>query len=121
MGFDADLAGNLQFMDGSPFVFNNAENNVGGVKFASEQPNMLLTKSDGLNLICASDTYFNPLDQRCTRYPYTKHGISIVYYVENNVQHGHNMILETIIRSPMFLPGDFYQPQTRLQWSVDNA
>lgn len=105
-------------MDGSPFVYNSAENNVGGVKFATVQPRMLLGQSDNQNLICASDTYFSPMEQKCTRYPFTKEGVSMVYYVINNVQHGHNMILETIIRSPMFLP-DKFQPETLVKWSVD--
>lgn len=86
---DADLAGNLKFMDGNPYIFNSADtSNAGGIEFANIEPNMLLSKSDKKNLICASDTYFDPIAQSCTRYPYTK-PVSIVYMVTNNVQHGH--------------------------------
>ena len=76
-----------------------------------------MDKPDIGNLICASDTYFDPEAEMCTRYPYSEKGISIVYLVNNNVQHGHNMILQTIAYSSMFLPGN-YQPKSRLQWSI---
>jgi len=76
-------------MDGNPYIFNSADtSNAGGIEFANIEPNMLLSKSDKKNLICASDTYFDPIAQSCTRYPYTK-PVSIVYMVTNNVQHGH--------------------------------
>lgn len=49
---------------------------------------MKLEPTDLSNIICATDTYFNPEIQKCTRYPYTEDP-SIVYMVVNNVQHGH--------------------------------
>ena len=58
---DADLAGNLKFMDGNPYIFNSASSNAGGIEFANIEPNMVLAKSDNKNLICASDTYFDAI------------------------------------------------------------
>lgn len=113
---DENLAGNLKFMDGNPYIFNSAGSNTGGIEFANIEPNMILSKSDKTNLICASDTYFDQNAQSCTRYPYTD-SVSIIYMVTNNVQYGHNMILKSIVKSPMFLPGK-YQPDTRFQWSM---
>ena len=104
-------------MDGNPYIFNSADQNLFGNEFANIEPKMLMDKPDLKNLICASDTYFDPEVRKCTRYPYSEKGISIVYFVNNNVQHGHNMILQTIAYSSMFLPGN-YQPKSRLQWSI---
>jgi len=54
------LAGNLQFMDGSPYIKNAADNNISGLQFANIEPGMQLIASDGQNIICATDTYFDP-------------------------------------------------------------
>ena len=66
---------------------------------------MQLLQADDTNIICATDTYYDFDSQSCTRYPYTSEP-TIVYRVSNNVQHGHQMILEKISKSTMFLPGD---------------
>jgi hypothetical protein len=87
------LAGNMKFMDGSPYIKNSATINLSGMQFASFEPNMQLLPSDGTNIICGTDTYFDPVIQECTRFPYTS-DVSIVYLVDNNVQNGHRMILE---------------------------
>ena len=47
-------------MDGNPYIFNSAESNVEGIEFATIESRMILGKSDLTNLICASDTYFDP-------------------------------------------------------------
>ena len=62
-------------MDGNPYIFNSADSNVEGIEFATIEPRMILAQSDLTNLICASDTYFDPFEQKCTRYPYTKDGV----------------------------------------------
>jgi len=83
-----DLEGNLKFMDGNRDVYNTADTNTSGPKYPKNEPNMQLLATDTSNIICATDTYFNPGVRECTRYPYTEQP-SIVYLVENNVQHGH--------------------------------
>lgn len=90
-----DLEGNLKFMDGNPYVKNAAISNENGVQFANIEPDMQLIDANETNLICATDTYFDFDRQTCTRYPYTSEP-SLVYLVSNNVQHGHQMILEKI-------------------------
>ena len=75
-------------MDGNPYVINNAEIVSGGIQFANIEPNMILEARDGSNIICATDTYFDPSKQKCTRFPYSE-DISLVYTVVNNVQNGH--------------------------------
>ena len=97
-----DLAGNLKFIDGNPFVKNTADTNINGIQFANIEPDMQLIPSDKQNIVCAVDTYFDPEKQLCTRYPYSK-DVSILYMVVNNVQHGHQMILQQMARSSMFL------------------
>jgi len=57
------LAGNLKFMDGNPYIKNSAEINISGVQFASLEPDMQLLPSDGKNIICGTDTYFDPAIQ----------------------------------------------------------
>ena len=115
-----NLAGNLKFMDGSPYIKNSAENNVNGVKFAAIESTMKLKPSDGKNIICATDTYFEPKNQVCTRYPF-RNNVEIIYYVENDVQNGHKMILEQIGTTESFLPGKVWQPQLRTVWDFNNA
>lgn len=56
-----DLACNLKFMDGNPNIYNNALLNKPGLKFAVIEPSMELRATDGQNLICATDTYFDPI------------------------------------------------------------
>ena len=107
-------------MDGSPYIKNSAENNVNGVKFAAIESTMKLKPSDGKNIICATDTYFEPKYQVCTRYPF-RNNVEIIYYVENDVQNGHKMILEQIGTTESFLPGKVWQPQLRTVWDFNNA
>ena len=90
-----DLSGNLKFMDGNPYVINNAEIVTGGTQFANIEPDMKLLARDPTNVICATDTYFDPSVQRCTRFPYSS-DLSLVYTVVNNVQNGHQMVLSII-------------------------
>ena len=45
---------------------------------------MQLLPTDPLNIICSVDTYFNPENQKCTRFPYTADP-SMVYMVTNNI------------------------------------
>lgn len=47
--------------------------------------------------------------------------VNIAYYVTNNVQHGHQMIVKSLVQSQQFLPGAKWQPAVRSQWSVENA
>lgn len=54
-----DLAGNLKFMDGNPDIYNSADLTT----FPVIEPGMQLIESDGKNIICATDTYFNPKTQ----------------------------------------------------------
>lgn len=49
-------------MDGNPYIFNSADSNVEGIEFATIESRMILGKSDLTNLICASDTYFDPFE-----------------------------------------------------------
>jgi hypothetical protein len=86
----------LKFMDGNRDVYNTADTNVSGPRYPKNEPSMQLLKTDLTNIICATDTYFDPAVRQCTRYPYTKPP-SIVYLVENNVQHGHQMIVKNIV------------------------
>lgn len=79
-----DLAGNLKFMDGNPNIYNNALINRRGLKFAVLEPQMELRETDGQNLICATDTYFNPVDQMCSRNPYSSDA-TIAYTVANSI------------------------------------
>ena len=114
-----DLEGNLKFMDGSQDVYNSAESNTNGPVYPKNEAAMKLLPTDLSNIICAPDTYFNPENQKCTRYPFTKDP-SIVYMVVNNVQHGHKMIIERLFQSDMTLPGEKFQPKTKTKWSVAN-
>lgn len=75
-------------MDGNPDIYNSADLTT----FPVIEPGMQLIESDGKNIVCATDTYFNPTIQKCSRYPYPG-DISIVYMVTNNVQYGHQMIV----------------------------
>ena len=81
---------------------------------------MQLLPTDNKNTICATDTYFDYAIQKCSRYPYTGE-VSIIYTVVNNVQHGHQMIVEYSYLSNMFLPGEAYQPQIKAKWSMIGA
>ena len=67
------LEGSIKFMDGSPKVYNRA---VTGQELQLEivDHDMVNILSDKQNLICASDTYFNPDNQRCSRYPFSGGG-----------------------------------------------
>ena len=70
----ADLAGSLKFMNGSPFIFNEADSSSSSsLQFANFEKDLTLIKSSGepnplkpdlvlydTNIICASDTYFSP-------------------------------------------------------------
>jgi len=71
-------------MDGTPYIKNSAENNVNGVQFAGTEPTMVLEQSDGKNIICSTDTYFELKEQVCKRFPYLQN-VEIIYYVENDV------------------------------------
>ena len=102
-----DLAGNLKFMDGNPYIFNTADLGVSGLQFANIEPGMQLLPTDNKNTICATDTYFDYAIQKCSRYPYAGE-VSIIYTVVNNVQHGHQMLVEYLYLSNMFLPGLAY-------------
>ena len=44
--YDVDLAGNLKFMDGNPFIFNSAIKNNFGNEYANIEPKMLMDKPD---------------------------------------------------------------------------
>lgn len=55
-----DLEGNLKFMDGSSDVYNSADIDTSGPKYPKNEPGMQLLPTDTNNIICATDTYFNP-------------------------------------------------------------
>ena len=99
-------------MDGSFDVYNDATINQSGPRYPKKEPTMQLLPTDPYNLICPVDTYFNSELQKCTRFPYTKDP-SMVYMVTNNIQHGHQMVLERRLQSTMKLPGPKFQPATK--------
>ena len=43
---DADLAGNLKFMNGNPQIFNSADTDVDGKEFSTIEPRMILAATD---------------------------------------------------------------------------
>ena len=55
-----DLQGNIKFMDGSFDVYNEADTNTNGPRYPKNEPTMELLETDLSNIICATDTYFNP-------------------------------------------------------------
>ena len=83
------------------------------------EPGMDLVESDGKNIVCASDTYFNPFSQECTRSPFPD-DVSIVYLVTNDPQHGHQMVITSSAKSAMFLQGERFQPKVRTEWDLPN-
>ena len=42
-------------------------------------------KSDGDNIVCASDMYFNAKKKKCTTFPFASNSMPIVYRVVNSV------------------------------------
>ena len=55
-----NLEANIKFMDGSFDVYDAAETNAGGPRYPKNEPKMKLLTTDLSNIICATDTYFNP-------------------------------------------------------------
>ena len=82
---------------------------------------MELIKSDGQNLICAPNTFFNSEKQTCTGYPYSSNVSMVTATVSDAESGGYRMRLDRVSESPVSLPGRSFQPPTDLKWSVDDA
>ena len=79
-----DLEVNLKLMDGSPMVPNYSS-----VRYRSQLDHALATgatfvESDGDNLVCSEEMFFNFEEKKCTGFPFTT-DIPIVYRVVNSV------------------------------------
>lgn len=64
---DENLQVNFRFMDGNTWVINQAGSDLNSFATTNQ---MKLIKSDDKNVICSGDTFFNPKNQECTRYPF---------------------------------------------------
>ena len=110
-----DLHVNLKLLDGNPMALNFAS--TSGKTAMSTGVTYVM--SDGDNLVCSADMFFDSVEKKCTGFPY-RTDIPIVYRVVNSVQHGHQMILSRdFAYSPMALPGS-YQPRLSSWWQVND-
>ena len=82
--------------------------------------NTLLINKDEENTVCAENAYFDVKNRGCTGFPFER-DLPVVYSVVNNVQHGHQMILQHFSQSQMTLQGPDYEPQILSYWLSDDA
>ena len=117
--FSEDLQVNLKLMDGSPVVVNYAITGDRNSLQRAKANKVKFVPSDGGNLVCAGDMFFDAAGKGCTPFPYTSN-VPIIYRVVNSVQHGHQMILQKDFgHSIRALPGE-YQPQLNTFWFIQD-
>jgi hypothetical protein len=108
---------NLKLMDGSPTVINYAPTSSYSDLDTAVAEKVTFVASDGDNVVCAANMYFDFDSKACTVFPFPD-GIPIVYRVVNSVQHGHQMILSRDFGyTQSALPG-IYQPEIGSFWTV---
>ena len=75
-------------MDGSPHVVNYASMEGRSQLETAKSSDVMFVASDGGNIVCSGDMFFNAEEKKCTTFPYSI-DVPIVYRVVNSVQHGH--------------------------------
>ena len=88
MPFSDDLEVNLKLMDGSPDVVNYASMAGRSQLEVAKSKDVMFVESDGGNIVCSGDMFFNADEKKCTTFPYAT-DVPIVYRVINDIQHGH--------------------------------
>ena len=114
-----NLMGYFKLMNGREMIINDAIVNDAAITFPTVGTMSKIIPSDGDNRVCAQEMFFNPETKKCTRFPFSSE-IPIIYIVQNNVQHGHQMLLMRFTQSTMTLAGNKYQPRLSPYWTVDN-
>ena len=80
-----DLKVNLRLMDGNPEPCNYGEKTGRSQLEMAKSTGVTFMKSDGDNIVCASDMYFNSKKKKCTTFPFASNSMPIVYRVVNSV------------------------------------
>ena len=84
-------------MDGSSYVFNLAgDGDKTDPKLALVPREMTHRASDGQNLICSADAFFDPKSRQCTRYPFTNDA-SMIVTATNNEEIELSVVTESIM------------------------
>ena len=84
---------NFKLMDGSSVIYNSVDWFRSGVMPMYFGTNTILINKDVENTVCAENAYFDVQNRGCTGFPFER-DLPVVYSVVNNVQHGHQMILQ---------------------------
>ena len=75
-------------MDGSPDIVNFATMEGRSELVTAKSKDVKFVESDGGNIVCSGDMFFNADEKKCTSFPFTD-DIPIVYRVIKSIQHGH--------------------------------